>query len=61
MKCRVMICAALQRKYILERPKEYLAAFVREHGTAGGERMWLAFQAKHGVVAAVRNSRPFSG
>ena len=39
------VCAALRRKYIKERPGEYLAAFTREHGVAEGLRRWRAFKA----------------
>ena len=41
---RRCICAALRHKYVLERPKEYLAAFVREYGLEDGARRWHSFQ-----------------
>ena len=38
-----LICTALRRKYVLERPREYRAAFVASYGPADGERRWKSF------------------
>ena len=38
-----LICSALRRKYVLERPREYRAAFMASYGPADGERRWKSF------------------
>ena len=44
-RCRAEICAALRRKYVVERPAEYRAAFRESYGTTMGEKMWRSMQA----------------
>jgi hypothetical protein len=45
-RCCAVVCAALRRKYVLERPAEYRTAFREAYGMTKGDKMWRAFRAQ---------------